>query len=220
MAEDQDAKPPHRAAVYIDGFNLYHPIREMNEPFLKWCNLWRLSELLCINNGLNLAKVVFCTAMPLHNPESLGRHRRFNNAQAASGVSVVEGHYVFNDEIGRHSEKQSDINVALSLMMDAVDDVYDWAILVSADSDQAATARFLKDRFPDKKLALVAPPDRKPPSKALPYADLDFTISKDLIERSLLPNFVPSPGGFIRRPREYDPPDGWLAPDQRPKRKR
>lgn len=221
MDETQDAEPPQRAAVYIEGFNLYHPIREMREPHLKWCNLWRLSELLCAPKALRLEKVVFCTAMPLHNVDSLGRHRTFNNAQVALGVIVIEGHYIFNDELERYSEKQSDINVALSLIVDGVDNLYDWAFLVSADSDQAATARVFKERFPDKRLVVVAPPDRKPPDKTMPYADMSFTISKSQVERSLLPNFVPTKDGrFIRRPAEYDPPPGWLSPDERPKRRR
>ncbi|UDL91697.1 NYN domain-containing protein [Mesorhizobium sp. PAMC28654] len=221
MSQIQDPIPQKRAAFYFDGFNLYHPVHEMGEPFMKWCNLWRLSEILCAPNGLDLKKVVFCTAMPFHKPDSLGRHRTFNNAQIACGVTVLEGHFVFNDELNRHSEKQSDINVALSLMMDAVDDVFDWAFLVSADSDQASTARFFKDRFPDKKLAIVAPPNRKPPDKSLPYSDLDFTIRKEDMERALMPNFVKSlDGRFIRRPLEYDPPAWWMPPDQRPKRKR
>nr|WP_093570381.1 NYN domain-containing protein [Methylobacterium sp. 174MFSha1.1] len=217
----QEETEPLRAAVYIDGFNLYHPVREMGEPFLKWCNLWRLSELLCAPQALSLRRVVFCTAMPLHKPDSLARHRLFNNAQVASGVDVIEGHYIYNDEIGRYSEKQSDINVALSLIIDGTDDLYDWAYLVSADSDQAATARVFKERFPQKKLAVVAPPNRKPPDKTMPYADLHFSISRDQIERTLLPNFVPTKDGrFVRRPAEYDPPNWWLPPDQRPKRKR
>lgn len=221
MEETQEAEPPQRAAVYIDGFNLYHPIREMNEPHLKWCNLWRLSELLCAPKKLQLQKVVFCTAMPLHNVESLGRHRVFNNAQIACGVVVIEGHYIYNDDLGRYSEKQSDINVALSVIVDGVDDIYDWAFIISADSDQAATARVFKERFPHKSLAVVAPPDRRPPDKTMPYADLSFSITKIQIEQTLLPNFVSTKEGrFVRRPVEYDPPPGWLAPDDRPKRKR
>lgn len=222
MGGNQEEGGPNRAAVYIDGFNLYHPIREMNEPFLKWCNLWRLSELLCEPHGLALQKVVLCTAMQMHRPETLGRHRTFNNAQIASGVRVVEGHYIFNEDLDRHSEKQSDINVALSLILDGIDNVYDWAFLVSADSDQAATARVFKERFgSNRRLVVVAPPDRSPPDKSIPYADFTFKISKDHIERSLLPQLVPSlTGGFIRRPAEYDPPEWWLPPHLRPKRKR
>ncbi|MBZ9927762.1 MULTISPECIES: NYN domain-containing protein [unclassified Mesorhizobium] len=221
MGENQGGKVANRAAAYIDGFNLYHPIREMSEPFLKWCNLWRLSELLCAPHDLALQKVVLCTAMQMHRADTIGRHRTFNNAQIASGVQVIEGHYIFNEELGRHSEKQSDINVALSLIMDGIDDIYDWAFLVSADSDQAATARVFKERFKEKRLVVVAPPNRSPPDKANAYADLTFTISKDQIERSLLPQLVPSlGGGFIRRPKEYDPPDWWMPPDKRPKRNR
>lgn len=219
--QNQEVEPPQRAAVYIDGFNLYHAIVELKEPFLKWCNLWRLSELLCNQHNLKLQKVVFCTAMPSHKPESFERHQAFNNAQIASGVQIIKGHFIYNDDLGRHSEKQSDINVALSLIVDGYENVYDWAFLISADSDQAATARVFKERFPDKKLAMIAPPDRRPPEKALPYADLSFSISKPLIESALLPAYVQTEKDrLIRRPPEYDTPAGWLAPDARPKRKR
>jgi hypothetical protein len=220
VAEDQDAPPPQRAAFYIDGFNLYHTVREMAEPHLKWCDLWALSTLVCAPNGHSLVKVVFCTAMPLHKPASLARHQVFNQAQVMRNVEIVKGHYIWNDEIQNYSEKQSDINVALSLILDGIDDAYDWAYLVSADSDQAATARVFKERLPFKKLAVVAPPGRKPPDKAVPYADLHFAMKKEDIERTLLPQFILQSGGSIRRPSDYDPPNGWLAPDARPKRKR
>ena len=177
--------------------------------------------MLCEAHALQLTKVVLCTAMPFHLPDSLGRHRTFNNAQIACGVEVIEGHYIFSDDIKGYTEKQSDINVALSLITDGIDNIYDWAILVSADSDQAATARVFRERFSDKNLAVIAPPNRKPPEKAIPYCDLHFSISKDQIEDALLPEYVKSlSGGFIRRPKEYDPPAGWLAPSHRPKRKR
>lgn len=193
----------------------------MGEGFMKWCNLWRLAEIISYPNGLDVKKVVFCTAMPLHKPDSLGRHRTFNNAQITCGVTILEGHYIYNEEIGHYSEKQSDINVALSLIMDAVDDVFDWAFLVSADSDQAATAKVFKGRFPSKKLALAAPPNRRPPDKALPFADLSFAIRKEDMEEALMPNVVPSlDGRLIRRPKEYDPPSWWLPPSQRQKRNR
>lgn len=221
MDENQDKIAPNRAAVYIDGFNLYHPIKEMGENHLKWCNLWRLSELLCEPNNLTLTKVVLCTAMQIHRPETLGRHRTFNNAQIANGVVVIEGHYIYSDDLGRHTEKQSDINVALSLILDGLDNVYDRAFLISADSDQAATARTFKERLPDKTLAIVAPPDRHPPEKAVSYSGIGFSIKKEQIESSLLPAYVKGvDGGLFRRPAEYDPPEGWLSPDQRPKRKR
>lgn len=124
-------------------------------------------------------------------------------------------------ELGRYNEKQSYINVALSLIMDGIDDVYDWAYLIGADSDQAATARVFKERFPNKKLALVAPPNRFTPEKALPYADIQFSIARLQMERAILPQYVPTEQDrMIRRPADYDPPPGWLHPNDRRKRKR
>lgn len=218
MAKIQEQRP--RAAVYIDGFNLYYPVRDMNENHLKWCNFKSLSGLLCEENGHDLVKVVFCTAIQKHNSEAAARHKLLNAAQLAVGTEILEGHYVWDDDRDKHTEKQSDINVALSLVLDGIDDVYDWAYLVSADSDQAATARFFRERLPEKSLAIVAPPNRTPPSKAKPYADLSFTILKSQIENSLFPQYVPNGERFVVRPMAYDPPAHWLPPKDRPKRVR
>lgn len=220
MSLFQDPAPQNRAAVYIDGFNLYHPVHEFGEPFMKWCNLWRLSEAMCAPKGLFLQKVVFCTALPDHDMDKHARHVSFNSAQIACGVTVMKGHYVYAPDLGKYTEKQSDINVALTLILDGVDDIYDWAFLVSADSDQAATARVFKERFPTKKLVAVAPPNRDPPHKSRPYVESAFTLKKEQIEAAIMPAMVPSlKGGFVRRPDVYAPPDWWVHPDDRPTKK-
>lgn len=222
MANDQDQKSVSRAAVYIDGFNLYYPIHEMGEPFLKWSNLHELSVNMVRVGGYDLVKCVFCTAVPTDNHGKRDRHNTFNRVQEACGVNVLKGHYVYDDTLGKYSEKQSDMNVGLSLICDGFDDIYDAAYLVSADSDQAATARVFSERFPEKKLFIVAPPDRSPPNKCLPFADGKFTLRKEDIERCVLPQLVTAPatGNPIRRPTEYDPPVGWVHPKQRPVKKK
>jgi uncharacterized LabA/DUF88 family protein len=220
LSENQEESIKLRAAVYIDGFNLYHPIHEMNEPFLKWACLWQLSEILCSPLNYQLQKVVFCTAVPLDNAGKRDRHNTFNSAQIARGVQIIKGHHVWDATSQKHSEKQSDINVALSLILDAVDNVYDAAFLISADSDQAATARVFSERFPDKKLYSVAPPDRSPPSKSASYCAKSFSLRKDQIEACVMPAMVKTvTGAWIRRPAEYVPPTWWVHPKDRPKKK-
>lgn len=218
----QEGNDIPRAGVYIDGFNLYHSIHSWNEPYLKWCDLWALSEILCAPNGHRVEKVVLCTAYPKHQDDgTCRRHQSFCNAQRAVGVTVIEGHYIYDSDAKKYTEKQSDINVALSLICDMTDKAVDCAYLLSADSDQSATARVFRERFPAKWLATVAPPDRRPPEKSAPFANVKFSIKRTQIEDVLLPGYVPNPdGGFVRRPQEYDPPQGWLPPSQRPKRKR
>ncbi len=61
MSINQELPNGKRAALYIDGFNLYHPIHDKGESHLKWANLWMLGEIFCRPNALNLVKVVFCT---------------------------------------------------------------------------------------------------------------------------------------------------------------
>lgn len=206
--------------MYVDGFNLYHPIHEMGEPYLKWASLWALGKLICRPHGAKLVRVVFCTAVPDDNAGKRDRHNTFNAAQRACGVTVVKGHHVVDPETQKRSEKQSDINVALNLILDGVDDVYDMAILVSADSDQAATARVFGERFPDKRLLAVAPPGRRVPDKVMPYAFASFTLTKSHIDECVMrENVTGLTGRQIPRPTEYAPDATWLHPDDRPKGK-
>lgn len=208
-----------RAAMYVDGFNLYYPIEEMGPGWchLKWANLWRLGELIAEPHGATIMKVVFCTAVPAHYPDKRDRHNTFNNAQRACGVTIIPGHHMHDGT--KWNEKQTDINVALSLILDAQDDLFDIGILLSADSDQGATARFFRERFPCKKLLSVAPPNRPVSDKVKPYADQHFTMSRALMERAVMPELVEGKHGVIRRPDNYAPPAGWMHPDDRPKGK-
>lgn len=214
-ADATDRSP--RAALYVDGFNLYYPIHEAAMPHLKWASLWRIGEIICEPHNATLVKAVLCTAVPSHYPDKRDRHNTFNAAQRAEGVTVLLGHHMHDGD--KWNEKQTDINVALSLMLDAVDDVYDIAILLSADSDQGATARIFKERFPDKRLLAVAPPDRSVPDKVKPYAWKFFSISIATLERCVMKETVQGKTGSILRPASYTPPEGWMHPDDRPRNK-
>ena len=208
-----------RAAVYIDGFNLYHPIKEIGDEYLKWNDLWRLSENLCAPQKLSLQKVAFCTAVPAHYPDSRDRHNLYNAALIAKGVKVIKGHHVFEESAGKYREKQSDINVCLELLFDGLDDIYDVAYLISADSDQAATAkRFVETFGKSKSLISVAPPNKKVPQKMRPYIAAGFALTRQDIENVVMEPFVKSQtGALIRMPKEYETPEGWVHPDKRRK---
>lgn len=221
--DDEGSQEPSRGrgAVYIDGFNLYYPIKESKLEHLKWSNLWRLGKLLCDAENLDLVKVVFCTALPKHLPESHERHVKFNAAQSANGVTVIKGHYVPDTERQCYSEKQSDINVALSLMMDGCDDIYDSAFLVSADSDQVATGKFFQERLAPngKRLFAVIPFSKTFPAHYVGLGVERRNVTIDMIEACLMPEQVQGKVGIIWRPEQYKPPEGWVHPDDRPKGK-
>jgi hypothetical protein len=214
-----------RSALYVDGLNLYHAIDGLNEPFLKWLNLWELGRALIQKQTETLVRVVTCTAYFPNDERKRWRHGEYNKALAIAGVHCEMGHHTYEDVYCRVCdrkwqkpiEKQSDINVALHLYSDAVRDVFDKAYLLTADSDQASTARFLREHFPQKQLITVAPPGRNYSVHILSYAYGRTGITKELLEKCLFPQIVlgtdkPS----ARRPREYDPPSWWVHPNDRP----
>jgi hypothetical protein len=220
-----------RAALYVDGFNLYHPINRSGQNHLKWASLWRLGELICERGGQQLVKVVFCTAVPKIERDAgkHDRHIRFNSAQEACGVQIVHGHYVPEPKevdgvpTGEQKwvEKQTDLNVALQLLFDGLDDVYDIAFLLSADTDQVATARVFNERLRPfgKQLVGVAPPNRKTPAGYGGYGVKGLTLKMFDLERCVMGERLQGPNKVIIRPAEYAPPIGWLHPNDRPKNK-
>lgn len=175
--------------------------------------------MLCEHDRDDLVRVIFFTALPKHDADKLGRHRLFNDVQAAHGVEIVLGHYV--PEGASFSEKQTDINLALRLILDGLDDVYDKAFLLSADTDQVATARTFSKRLAPlgKSLVGVAPLNRKIPQGYSQFGVKGFTLSLDQHEQCVMPEIIVHEGRSLQRPPAYAPIVGWVHPDARPKGK-
>jgi len=214
-----------RASFYIDGFNLYHAIDDLGRPHLKWVDLWQLSESLINPREEELQAVYWCTAEHHRHSDKRQRHRVYRKALESVGVSPLCGHFVDEElkcraECGqiyqKDTEKQGDINVALQLIRDGYDNAFDRCYLVSADSDQAATARVFAELFPDKELVAVAPPGRRHSKHILKYTNQTRTIYEETVERSLFQREVLAGGRFVvKRPARYDPPRGWIRPPKK-----
>jgi hypothetical protein len=202
-----------RAAVFIDGFNLYHAIKELGEPHLKWVNLYALSERL-IRQNETLVQVVWCTAAH-KNPSKQLRWREFRKAVEHFGVTTMVGHFTEEKRTcdrghiyDQPTEKEGDVNLAIALISDAHLDKYDVAYLVTADSDQLATVKMFNLRFPNKRIISVAPPGR-PHSKAIiQHSHGNKAIKRDTIAQCLLPGPTIIVDGTLiaSRPPNYAPP--------------
>src|SRR5664279_2305109 len=169
---------PDRAAFYIDGFNLYHAVDDLGQPHLKWLDLWALSERLIDPENEELVRVTWCTATLSDDVQKMLRHRAYKKAVQSVGVIPVMGHFV-NEEMEcraceatwlKPTEKQGDVNLAIHLIADAHQNHYDVAYLVTADSDQAATAKKFRTDFPGKRIISVAPPNRQHSKHIINYA--------------------------------------------------
>ncbi|WP_425595708.1 NYN domain-containing protein [Pseudorhizobium flavum] len=207
------AAVPLRAAVYIDGFNLYHAIADLNAPHLKWVNYRALSERI-IRNGESLERVVWCTAVNTKNLAKMLRWREFKKAQEHVGVICAEGHFTEEPRTCHQghnylhpTEKEGDVNLAINLISDAHLDRFDVAYLITADSDQVATAKMFRERFPGKTLFSVAPPGRSHSKEIVRHVHGTKAILRDTLDQCIFPGAVIISNGtrVARRPDTYAP---------------
>ena len=167
-----------RVRFYIDGYNVYHRIKEYHQAWGKnyrWLDYRKfLSQFLKDNH--RLAGITFFTADPKHWEESRkNRHDTFLHALRETGVEVVSGYFAKKPG-GGFEEKQTDVNIALAMVLDAVDDKYDRCWLLSADNDFAPVLSVVRDKF-GKEAGLMIPPLVSGEKVKKPYARVDFLKS-------------------------------------------
>lgn len=184
--------------VYIDGFNLYHAIVSLGDNKLKWINFRALAKSFLRPDEV-LGKVIFFTAVLTWDKEKQARHKNYIAAQKACDVEVVESKFrktnkhchVMNRYCGRHEEKQTDVAIAVSALMDAVAGTMHRAVLVTADSDQIPLVKALKAGFPRIAITLAAPPERGGEARELGALVDDRTpITADRLRGCRLPRDV------------------------------
>jgi uncharacterized LabA/DUF88 family protein len=97
----------------------------------------------------------------------------------------------------------TDVNTATELLTDAFDDRFDVALLVTADTDLTRPIEVVRARFPGKRVVLAFPPNRS--SKRLKQVgSAYFTIGRDALAASQLPERVAKADGFVlHRPTKW-----------------
>lgn len=199
-----------RVSIYIDGFNLYHALCALNENHLKWLDLWALGETI-IRPNERLTQVKYFTAYATWRPVSYRRHQRYVAALSARGVEPIIGrfkekrvtcHAACRRTFLTHEEKETDVNIGAHLMIDALKDRFDRALIISADTDLNEAVRLARRETEDKLIDVVAPPGRMGRNSIA-----QFEITRGRLRRSLLPEEIILPNGSkVKRPTEYDPP--------------
>lgn len=199
-----------RTITYIDGFNLYYAIKDLDRPILKWVDLWKLSESFLRKNE-TLEAVNYFTAYATWMPDKMLRHRMYTKALMEQGVDIVFGK--FKDKFltcrkcGRtyqtKEEKETDVNIAMALVTDAFQDKYDRAILITADSDLRPPVDIVRKHFPNKEVFVASPPGRYRQARGL---QPKYEIKPGRIANSLLPKEVKDDDGntVATIPAEWD----------------
>lgn len=193
-----------RVIAYIDGFNLYFGLRDKGWRRFYWLDVKLLAQnLLKFNQQLVMTK--YFTARIIGAPDKQKRQSTFIEAlETLSNLKIFYGKYQLNprecpncgfkDKVP--NEKMTDVNIAVEMFSDAINDKFDIALLLSADSDLVPPVRVIKNTFTQKRIVVAFPPKRS--SVELEnIAHACLRIGRANFARSLFPDKVRKADGFI-----------------------
>ncbi len=138
---------PKRVVAFVDGFNLYHAINDLGRNELKWLDIWKLCSFYAPTPDFQLSDVYYFSAYATWRTDSYRRHQAYVRALTATGIKAILGNFKPKTSqcpkcaqfIQHHEEKETDVNIALYMLLGAVRDWYDRALLVTRDSDSRIT---------------------------------------------------------------------------------
>lgn len=202
-----------RVVCYIDGFNLYHSIDNLDRPHLKWVDLWCLCETM-LREGESLVAVKYFSAFAKWLPNPYRRHRSYVAALESVGVTPIMSHFKekwrsckkCGNEWKAHEEKETDVRIALAIMEDGIDGLYDRAIIVSGDSDLVPVIEKARTRFVHKSFYVAAPPGQYSKSRNIRgVSHGSFEISPARLQKCLFDEVVVNQDGetVSDRPEQY-----------------
>ena len=165
-----------RTTVFIDGFNLYHGALR-HTPY-KWLNPLALARQL-IDENKEITKIKYFTAkvIPRQNdPGQPFRQHLYLRAVSTLNAQIIYGRYLSHVvpmykahpikgespfvEVVKTEEKGTDVNIASHMLVDAADDLYDCAILISGDSDLTTPVKICIGKY-GKSVGVLNPQKQK-----------------------------------------------------------
>jgi len=204
---------PERLTVYVDGFNLYHGLKERSGRRLLWLDLVKLSRLLRPRSSL--VRVHYFTAPVLDDPAAASRQGRYQAALSARNpglIKITQGRYQKKVRTCRacaaswiqYEEKETDVNIATAVVADAAIHATDAALIISADSDLTPAIRTARNLNAGMFLAAAFPPKRYSAelSNLIPAS---FSIGMSKLTGAQLPPTVvdPTSGRAYSRPAKW-----------------
>ena len=209
-----------KTIAYIDGLNFYYGAVK-NRPYLKWLNPQAMLEKLLPQENISMiryfsAPVMKTVADPdaparqavyfraLGTITALVRHEGRMAARTKTGAVLPISYPPQIATIAVFEEKRTDVNIASHLLMDAFENRYDTAIVVSNDSDLTTPFELAVNRL-GKTVIAVNPYRsdkqsselRKAASRTIPQ------INASVLRASQFPETLTDGRGRFTRPRSW-----------------
>ncbi|MCK9265269.1 NYN domain-containing protein [bacterium] len=196
-----------RKIIYIiDGFNLYHSVRDLKTytgSSAKWLDISSLckSYIYLFGKDVLLEKIFYFSAIPYYlkdkSPDKIKRQKDYQLCLESTGIQIELARFksknVYcdrcNSTILKHEEKETDVAMAVKIFELFFNNACDDIIIVSGDTDLAPAVRTCKMLFPSKNIIFAFPYHRKNKELAT-LAPGSFSINKKQYLRYQLPNPV------------------------------
>lgn len=213
-----------RTAVYFDGFNLYYWLKPL--PY-RWVDLKALALSAIAHPKIDhhIVAIKYFTARVSATPDDPGKPSRQDVYLRALAATTSEFKPYFGEfrrnrkwmhrvtwgggvgrkvEVWSTDEKGSDVNLAVELVNDAWNDLYDLAVVVSNDSDLAGALSIVKRR--GRRVGVLVRGDAQVVSLRK-VSHFQVTLSEGHLRRALLPHDIPGtsiriPEGWARKERD------------------
>lgn len=207
-------EPKKTLIAYIDGFNLYNGMHDAFGHRFLWLDLVQLLAQFRPNH--QILKIKYFTAPLLDDPEAQSRQATYWNAlEAQSGgiVEIVSGRYQRSEKQCKscsakwthYEEKETDVNMAISLVIDAAKNEATDYYLISGDSDAAPAIRQAMKVNPAGFYMALFPP-RRTSNELQGLMPRSMVIGREKLAQSQLPEIVRG-----AKNAKYSQPAKWKA---------
>lgn len=212
-----------RVWMYVDGFSFYYCLKyHKTLPIgLGWCDFRMLAEDHLMPPGAQLEKIKYFTTLvepgvERKEGETARQDTWLRAARTIPGLTIIQGSFLpLPQTPGKRKEKLTDVNIAVELVLDAVDKKgYDTAILITGDSDLAPAVLAVQARLPVTKVVKVWLPPGAPSGQWRDYRKQHDTllfdhIPAEALANSRLPYRIDTPKGRIDCPSYWQLPAEW-----------
>lgn len=134
-----------RVAIYIDGSNTYNKLKKLGFP--EKGKRFNLSEFVLhiVGERKLVSKRYYVGIVRNHDGSEKGetlvrKQQQFLETLRLSGFEIKSGKIMYDE--GRIREKGVDVKLSVDLVVGAVDNLYDTAIVISSDTDLIPAIKF------------------------------------------------------------------------------
>lgn len=216
-----------RTNVYVDGFNLYYG--SLKGTSHKWLDLVTLAGLLLPKEEIHRVRYFSARVSGTIDPGAPMRQELYLRAlRTLPNLSVHLGTFLSNDKamplapppssgavqgisyfrspgkkwawVTKTEEKGSDVNLATYLLLDAFDNDFELALVISNDSDLAEPIKLVRQRFGT---VGVVCPHRIPSRELKAAASWQTILYPSYLKRSQLPNDLLDRHGSFSKPVDW-----------------